>query len=337
MSADNIFSFFDKPDATPNVKEFKLPDFTQGLTDFNKQKDLIPGLQATATAGNEASNAAYQKGIFSLAPGLQGALSTLSNQASQLSQGIIPTDVANQVTRNAAYQGFLTGTAGLNPTGGRSSMQDALTARDLGRTSLDLINQGNQLAGSSLGMAQQLTPNNLSVNQLLFTPGQLLSRADQQAQIDYGIQSQNQQIDFMNNQRKSPFTSLLQNTVASFVSKPFTQFQEIQNLEANMPNMAAGAAMSFFGGGKPGAPLGSTNTSMPSGGFGNASYGPSPSGGNSNFGAGYNFGNSISGGSGVDASAFQSQGGFTAGDQFAQQASVMNTPTTVGGGGGSSE
>lgn len=253
MSADNIFSFFDKPDATPNVKEFKLPDFTQGLTDFNKQKDLIPGLQETATAGNEASNAAYQKGIFSLAPGLKGALSSLSNQASQLSQGLIPTDVADQVTRNRAFQNF---SAGINPGGGQGQ---GLTARDLGLTSLNLINQGNQLAGSSLQMSQALTPNNLSVNQLLFTPGQLLSRADQQAQIDYGIQSQNQAIDFQNNQRKSPFTSLLQNTVASFVSKPFTQFQEMQNLEANAPNMAAGAASSCCGGKPPAAPLGSSD------------------------------------------------------------------------------
>jgi hypothetical protein len=69
-------------------------------------------------------------------------------QAEPLLQGQIPEDVKAQVLRSAAYKSLESGTAG-------SPMAGALTARDLGRTSLDMIMQGEQLAGAAGNAAQR--------------------------------------------------------------------------------------------------------------------------------------------------------------------------------------
>lgn len=61
-------------------------------------------------------------------------------QASQELAGEIPQDVQDQIQRSSAYQALRGGYAG-------SGMSKALTARDLGLTSLDMIQKGGQLAG----------------------------------------------------------------------------------------------------------------------------------------------------------------------------------------------
>lgn len=62
--------------------------------------------------------------------------------------GQIPADVAEQVTRSSAFQSLMAGTLG-------GPMGTALTARNLGLTSLDLINQGANLAGQAGNAAQR--------------------------------------------------------------------------------------------------------------------------------------------------------------------------------------
>jgi hypothetical protein len=68
--------------------------------------------------------------------------------AGSLLKGDIPPDVAAQVQRNAAFGAMSGGFAG-------SGMSRNLTARDLGLTSLDLINQGANLAGQGGAAAQR--------------------------------------------------------------------------------------------------------------------------------------------------------------------------------------
>jgi hypothetical protein len=68
-------------------------------------------------------------------------------QASSELQGQIPSDVAAQVQRTSAFQNLLSGAGG--------SMASANTARNYGLTSLDLINQGANLAGQAGNAAQR--------------------------------------------------------------------------------------------------------------------------------------------------------------------------------------
>lgn len=73
---------------------------------------------------------------------------SLLQQAAPLIQGQLPPDVQAQVERSAAFQSLGSGTAG-------SPMGSALTARDLGLTSLDLMNQGANLATAGGNAAQR--------------------------------------------------------------------------------------------------------------------------------------------------------------------------------------
>jgi hypothetical protein len=243
--------FFSKPDALPLVKELELPDFTKSFTEFNKQQGQAAGLQKTATEFNDVSNRAYQEQIFRLAPGLRSAVGDLSENAASLSRGEIPQDVMDQVVNNRAFKNFSSG------IGRNSGLGSGLTAADLGLTSLNLIGQGSALTGQTLGYSQALNPSNMTASSLMFSPQQLLQRMDQQAVTNWDVANQNSQIQYMNNQRQSGFDKILGDTVASFVSSPFTFLQNANSLAANSPTMIGNMASNMCGGGGGGAaPMG---------------------------------------------------------------------------------
>ena len=93
-------------------------------------------------------------------------------QSQPLLEGKIPEDVKNALYRSTAYESLQSGTAG-------SGMSHALTARDLGLTSLNLINQGAELAGKAGNAAQRWA--SLSGAQ---TPEGMLITPQQQSQLD---------------------------------------------------------------------------------------------------------------------------------------------------------
>lgn len=119
-----------------------------------------------------------------LAMGGQTTKQMLSAAESELS-GQIPQDVQQQIQRSTAFQSLMGGTAG-------SPMAGALTARDLGLTSLDLISQGANLAGQAGNAAQRWAA--LSGAQLpegmLVTPQQQAALDMQQNLIERNIQQQ---------------------------------------------------------------------------------------------------------------------------------------------------
>jgi len=108
--------------------------------------------------------------------------SKMFEQAHSLLSGEIPQDVQDAVQRSSAFQALSGGFAG-------SPMSRALTARDLGRTSLDLIGQGAQLAGQgantmqiwdSLARRDMLDPGSMFAS-----PGQALGVAEENAVNKY--------------------------------------------------------------------------------------------------------------------------------------------------------
>src|SRR5215471_17347906 len=75
------------------------------------------------------------------------ATNQLLNVARSELGGDLPPDVINQIQRSDAYQSLRGGYAG-------SGMSHALTARDLGLTSLDLMRQGASMLGQGGNSAQ---------------------------------------------------------------------------------------------------------------------------------------------------------------------------------------
>jgi hypothetical protein len=80
----------------------------------------------------------------------QGGIDTqdILSQADPLIKGELPQDVKDATMRNSAFQSLMGGTAG-------SPMAGALTARDLGLTSLQLQQQGTQMAEAGSNAAQR--------------------------------------------------------------------------------------------------------------------------------------------------------------------------------------
>jgi hypothetical protein len=79
----------------------------------------------------------------------------------QLMGGQVPSDVVNQIQRQAAFQSIVGGTSSAGPL-----TTQAITARDLGLTSLDLMNRG--MAREQAGFGQ--TSNLLSMGRNLLMP-----------------------------------------------------------------------------------------------------------------------------------------------------------------------
>jgi len=108
----------------------KVADFTAlNLTEEQKK----------ALQGNLSNADAMETLLNRLIPGWSANLAQAQKNNTSLLQGQIPQDVQDKILRNSAYQSFAGGFGG-------SGMSHALTARDLGLTSLDLQQQGNNSA-----------------------------------------------------------------------------------------------------------------------------------------------------------------------------------------------
>lgn len=138
----------------------------------------------------------YMMDAFNQAiPGFSNILSSggqmtqeMIDQATSYLHGEIPPDVAAALQRQDAYTSLMSGTAG-------SPMSGALTARDLGLTSMNLIQQGAQLAGQAGNAAQRwaglASGMIMSPSGMMITPQQLAefkmqNRLLQQATKQFG-------------------------------------------------------------------------------------------------------------------------------------------------------
>lgn len=96
--------------------------------ELSQLEKILPGYGAQTSAGRATTDALF-------------------SQAQPLLHGEIPQDVQDAVQRSSAYQSLSGGYAG-------SPMSKALTARDLGLTSLNLMSQGANLAGQGVNSMQ---------------------------------------------------------------------------------------------------------------------------------------------------------------------------------------
>lgn len=100
-----------------------------------------------AVKSNIANYDDIAKLLEKMLPGYGEMVKTGSRNTQSLLRGEIPQDVQDSIKRSSAYRSLQGGFAG-------SGMSKALTARDFGRTSLDLMSQGENSAQRWMAMTQ---------------------------------------------------------------------------------------------------------------------------------------------------------------------------------------
>jgi hypothetical protein len=85
------------------------------------------------------------QGLQGMLPGMQATQANMQANANQLMTGQVPTDVQQQIQRSAAFTSMMGGQAGAG-----TGATGAITARDLGLTSLQLMGQGATQAGQAI-------------------------------------------------------------------------------------------------------------------------------------------------------------------------------------------
>lgn len=248
--------FFNKPANAPNLVPYTPPTLTSGLQQYLGQQGQLGAVQNFATAQNQGANTAYQQMLYGTSPTLQQNFSQFGSNTQALLNGQIPADVAAQVQNSAAYSALMGGFGG-------SNMGHALTARDLGQTSLSLQQQGASNLGQQTQMAAALNPSNITPSQLFYSPSTILSREDQAALINNQVQDQNNQINYQNSLQRSPFDQLMTNNLATMMgiaTNPLDAYAAMQGGgQQTVSNMGVlnstggggggGGMGSFFGGG----------------------------------------------------------------------------------------
>jgi hypothetical protein len=100
-----------------------------------------------ATEANVSNLPGIQALLDKILPGWSDMQKEGSKNTLSLLRGEIPQDVQDQLRRNSAYKSFTGGYGG-------SGMSKALTARDFGLTSLDLMGKGENSAQRWMGMSE---------------------------------------------------------------------------------------------------------------------------------------------------------------------------------------
>lgn len=159
----------------------------------------INQIQADTVAGNAAilpgteklstdANAAQIRTLESAIPGSTAIRDAGSANMLSMLQGNIPQDVQDSISRGSAFKGMSGGFGG-------SSANRNLTARDLGRTSLEL-SQGatNMLPSWMAGIVNSFTAPNYSPVSSFLSPQQRLEQERASQELDLQLQGYNTQL-----------------------------------------------------------------------------------------------------------------------------------------------
>lgn len=200
----------------PQIADYTPVDMSQEQLDALQGNIAAwPEIQQLGSLYQQYMLDSYEKAIPGFGDILKmGGVTTkeMLGKSEELLKGEIPKDVQEQVQRSSAFQSLIGGTAG-------SGMAGALTARDLGRTSLDLIGQGADLAGKAGNAAQRWA--SLSGAQLpegmLVTPQQQAALDMQQNLIKRNVQQQKYNVDAAPDPVMKGLSDLVANLTAAYL------------------------------------------------------------------------------------------------------------------------
>ena len=163
--------FGQKPDIVP----FKKIDFgASQIKSIQENLAAFPKIKALGTQFQDYMTNAYNKAIPNFSSLLEMGGQTTENilkAAGPLIRGEIPDDVKAQVLRSGAFQAL----------GKGAQFIHGLQARDLGRTSLDMMTQGANLAGAGASAAQRWAG---LASGLIMNPAGFLITPKDQANLD---------------------------------------------------------------------------------------------------------------------------------------------------------
>jgi hypothetical protein len=185
----------------------------------------LPALENLASGVNAFNAEQIQKMLQSAIPNYNELTAGVSGNINSMLKGEIPQDVQDAIQSNAASKAISGGYSG-------TGMSHNLVARDLGLTSLDLIQKGIGSAESWLKTAAAITePNFFNVASMFVTPDQ-----------EFNATFQNQQAKFsrnwLNNQIQNNYK--WNNVVGASLIKTDEQLAQIA---ASVAGSAAGAAI----------------------------------------------------------------------------------------------
>jgi hypothetical protein len=148
------------------LQKYDPADVTSGQNQFLQQGAQIGNVSGVLAHANQIDNASYQKQASQFAPNLMGNVRQNAANTSSLLAGQLPGGVAAATGKNGA------------------------TARDLGLTSDQLMQQGAGQLGQETRTATGLNPFNETATSTLLSPSALLQRTDQANMYNLGIENQ---------------------------------------------------------------------------------------------------------------------------------------------------
>lgn len=218
----------------PKIPELKPIDFAaeqkqaiqQNLAALEPATELA---KKTTAAEQSQLEAQLRRAI----PGYDQMVQQASQNIGAALKGELPTDVQQQIQRSTAGRALAGG------FGGGSGFGRALTARDLGLTSLQLQNQGLAQAQNfiqqqrAFGMVQPF-----SVSSMFITPAQRIGAMQQQQQAQYGRDLQAAQVAAMPDPTMAAIGSAI-SSAGGFAGGAYTQRGMMQDYASMMKSTPA--------------------------------------------------------------------------------------------------
>lgn len=127
---------------------------------YSEIEGLLPQMQGLETQRNSFNMDELSRILNESIPGYDDAQQQRMDTVGSLQRGEIPQDVQDAIFRRGASQGVAGG------YGPGSGMGRSLVARDLGRTSLDLIGAGNQMFQQTIDGTPRVDQANLAMDPL---------------------------------------------------------------------------------------------------------------------------------------------------------------------------
>lgn len=152
----------------PNVPKWNTVSPTKSQTEaINADISSLPSLQNLGASVNQFNLEQTQKMLQQIIPGYNQIVGDVSGNIQSFLKGEVPKDVQDQIQNNAAARSVAGGYGG-------SGMQSALTARDLGLTSLNLMMAGNTAAESWVKTMDSIAaPGMFNVSSMFLNPQQV--------------------------------------------------------------------------------------------------------------------------------------------------------------------
>lgn len=193
----------------------------------------LPALETLAGKSNQFNINQIQSMLNQVIPGYSQITSGVSSDIASMVGGKIPTDVSQAVQNSAAAQSL---TGGFGGTG----LSGNLVARDLGQTSLGIMNQGISSAQSWLGAMNAINaPAMFNMSSMFMTPQQQFAETFQNQAASF----QDQYVNALSDYQHSIGVAGAQDLQDTFGGNVTSLMGSIEGSNVSQNNSAMSAAM----------------------------------------------------------------------------------------------